>query len=302
MKQNFSSTYNNVLNNMYIEESVVNVNRSTLDPNVFEINDNPGPPRLLPVIKYQIIDGIKEIGGAVPVQDIFIVGSILTAKYTDNCDIDISVVVDETDISRIDFEDLLVIIKRVNGKLASGTTHPINFHIVKDSFDFNKADGVYDVPNDKWLKVPTNNDIDVQKYIQRFDSTMDEIIHSAEELRRTIIDIEEIKKLPHKTLIELRDLIEQKLEQVTSNIMTLTTIYKSVRDLRKLSFDRYMTPNEIMIIGNKNNLPENILYKLLQKYYYTEFIDTLNSIVSKKGSISTKDINKIKEAGKKLWK
>ena len=299
MRPNFNSVYNNVLSNY--SESIVNVNRSTLDPTVFEINDSPNQPRLLPVVKYQILDGIQEIASTIPVQEIYLVGSILTNKYTNNSDIDVSIIVDSADVSKIDFEELLVILKKINGKLATGTTHPINFHIVKDSYDFSKTDGVYDVPNEKWIKVPTNNDIDVQQYMKCFDSTMNEIISNTEELRRTIIDIEEIKKIPHNTLLELRTLINDKLEQITSNIVSLTMIYKNVRDLRKLSFDKYMTPNEIMQIGNKNNLPENILYKLLQKYYYTDFISALDNIIGNKGNIKTSDINKIKNAGKNLW-
>jgi len=300
MKAKFDSVYNNILNNY--NESIVNVNRSTLDPTVFEINDSPNQPRLLPVVKYQILDGIQEIASTIPVQEIYLVGSILTNKYTNNSDIDVSIIVDSADVSKIDFEELLIILKRINGKLATGTTHPINFHIVKDSYDFSKTDGVYDVPNEKWVKVPTNSDIDVQQYIQRFDSTMNEIISNTEELRRTIIDIEEIKKIPHNTLLELRTLINNKIEQVTSNIISLTMIYKNIRDLRKLSFDKYMTPNEIMQIGNKNNLPENILYKLLQKYYYADFINALDNIIGNNGNIKTSDINKIKNAGKNLWK
>ena len=45
-------------------------------------------------------------------------------------------------------------------------------------------------------------------------------------------------------------------------------------------FTRPLTPAEISKYQTKQNVPINVVYKLLQKYYYWEFIDRLNKIVN----------------------
>ena len=125
---NFDKFCNSIFNNKWeLSESVIDITRNSLDPSVWEFPDD-NLPILRPSIKLQIIDIIETIDGMsdIILKDFFIVGSILTKQYSPNSDIDINVQIDEgiTDLAR---EALFQFIRRVNGSLAIGTTHPINF-------------------------------------------------------------------------------------------------------------------------------------------------------------------------------
>jgi hypothetical protein len=59
-----------------------------------------------------------------------------------------------------------------------------------------------------------------------------------------------------------------------------------------------MSPEEIQRYKDKNHLPENIIQKLLQKYYYWDFIQKLDKIVTGKEELTPDDLNRIKELSK----
>ena len=53
--------------------------------------------------------------------------------------------------------------------------------------------------------------------------------------------------------------------------------------------------------GKKNRLPENVTYKLLERYYYFDFIKKLKDIIHD-GDIDDGAVKDIKDAGKEFWK
>ena len=82
----------------------------------------------------------------------------------------------------------------------------------------------------------------------------------------------------------------------------LLNTYKNSKMLRRMAFDQFMTPQEIRVYGSKNQLPENILYKLLEKYYYVKFIKKIESILDDKDALELSDVPKIKQIMGDLWK
>jgi len=288
----FNKYCNDILN-----ESIIDLPRNSLDPTVFEFNDGL-PPIMHPIIKVQIMNDIEKFREVVPVVQYFAVGSILTKNYSSHSDIDINVQI-KSPHDRI-IEAIFDILKQLNGNLATGTTHPINYFVIQKDYDLDKTNAAYDVANEKWIKEPEEIDINVQRYMDTFKSTIDGIDFSSSELRRDIIDLETLKEMDKEQVKDLESLVKGKLNEIETAIESLVRSYKNVRTLRKHAFEVEMTPAEIRKYGRKNKLPENVVYKLLERYHYFEFMKTLKNVLSD-DEITSKDIKDIKQAGKNMW-
>lgn len=290
---NFDNYISGVLN-----ESIIDIPRNSLDPSVFQFPDD-GLPIMNPMIKTQIMADIEKFTELVQVVLYFAVGSILTKNYSPNSDIDINVQIDPIDGTMT--EDLFALLKHVNGSMASGTSHPINYFIIQDDYDLDKTNAAYDVANEIWIKEPTTVNLDVDHYMDKFQGTIDSIDFSASELRRDIIDFEALKEMDDDQIQNLDGRIKTKLAEIEDTIESLVRAYKNVTTLRKQAFEKDMSPEEIRKYGKKNRLPENVTYKLLERYYYFDFIKKLKKIIHN-GDVSGKDVEEIKDAGKEFWK
>jgi hypothetical protein len=133
---------------------------NTLDPRVFYFPYEGGDPILLPEVKLQILNDIDAINSAeneynkTRVSDYIMYGSILKAKSSDKCAINILVKINVTNLSDVLKERLLYNIKAINNRLAAGTTHPIVYVPTIRDFDLEKYEAAYHPYTDKWLKKP----------------------------------------------------------------------------------------------------------------------------------------------------
>lgn len=297
----FDKFCNSIFNNKWeLSESVIDIARNSIDPSVWEFPEDR-LPILRPSIKLQILDVIEIISRITPVVEFYIVGSILTKNYSPNSDIDVNVQVDP-EMSDLTREGLFQFIRRINGSLAIGTTHPINYFIVQEEFDFEKSQGVYNVADEKWLKIPEDTDIEIDSYFNKFQNEVNGIDIQTAELRRDLIDYEMLKNLSPSQVAKLGDLSAKKLDEIESDMQFLIKAYHDVHNLRKWAFDKEMSPSEIKKFGKKYKLPENVVYKMLEKYYYIEFIKKLENILGDDEEIEKSDIKKIKQAGAEFWK
>ncbi|MCK5789081.1 MAG: hypothetical protein KAH32_08775, partial [Chlamydiia bacterium] len=135
-------SFDNLLNDWYLAESVLDIARDGLDPDVFQFPEQ-GAPIINARIKQQIIDGVSQIHLILPVQDYFVIGSILTPNYNERSDIDVTCEVD-VNINPVSLENIVSLLKVINGRLAIGTQHPMNFYVVKGEFDQDKTEAIYD--------------------------------------------------------------------------------------------------------------------------------------------------------------
>lgn len=284
-----------------LTESVVDLARDSLDNTVFQFPEM-GLPILHDSIKVQVLNDVDQIRKVIPVVNFYIIGSILTKNYTNNCDIDVTVQVEAELVDDIATAELMHTIKILNGKLAAGTTHPINYYVITHEYDTDKADAVYDVVNNKWIKTPKQQDPEIDRWTTKFSDTLQSIDITTGELRRDLIDIEELKNLDVKNIKKLRVRMKQKLSQVEELMKELVSAYKDAKTMRQIAFDRFMTPQEVRLYGSLNKLPENILYKLLEKYYYIKFIKKIESVLDEKDELDLTDAAEVKRAMSGLWK
>lgn len=284
----------------YLKESAIDIPRNSLDPDVFTFNEGQ-PPTLKESIKGQIMQDIEKIGRVTIVNTFYIIGSILTKQYSQDSDIDVNVEVFKEDSDDLTFSRLLSVLKDINGKLAIGTKHPINYYIMTDEYDLSKTNGAYDVLSQKWIKEPKEFSNNIQNYFNNFASTVSNIDLTTSELRRDIIDLEYLKGLKEDDVKHLKQMIKSKIYEINSSINYLIDFKRNFKKVRKYDYNRPMTPHEIEQFSSKNTLPTEVTYKLLQKYYYWDFINKLEEIVADKENLSDTDINSIKKAEKRLW-
>lgn len=284
-----------------LRESVVTLSKEDIDPTVFQFREN-GAPTLREPIRIQILKDIDEIRKVSPVVNFFIIGSILTKNYDSTTDIDVSVEVDPQVVDSVSTAEMLHTLKYLNGRLASDTTHPINYYILTSEYDTSKAEAVYDVLNDRWLKEPKIYEPDVEKWCTKFQETLKSIDVTTGKLRRDLMDLEEIRVLDTKNIKKLKFLMKQKLTQIEELLKQLIGTYRDTKMLRQMAFDKFMTPQELQIYGSRNQVPENVLYKLLEKYYYIKFIKKIESILDERDELTLTDVPEVRKAMGDLWK
>jgi len=71
-------------------------------------------------------------------------------------------------------------------------------------------------------------------------------------------------------------------------------------DERNLMFSRDLTPKEIKKYGTQHKLPQNVVYKFLEKYYYIRLYKDLKKALGDDGTLSKKEVKKLKHLAKPL--
>jgi hypothetical protein len=133
---------------------------NSLDPRVWYFLPQGGDPKLQPEVKTQILLDIDRINGAEQegikkrVWDYFIVGPVVEENSSEKCSINILVLIDKTNLDDMLKERILQTIKDMNGKLATGTLHPIHYIPTIRDLDKEKYSAIYHPFTEKWIKKP----------------------------------------------------------------------------------------------------------------------------------------------------
>lgn len=284
-----------------LTESVSTIGRDDLDPAVFQPNAE-GIPVLRDSVRIQILKDIDEIRYILPVTTFFMVGDILTRNYERSTPIDISVQVDTQLVDSISVADMLHLLKRLNGRMAADTMHPINYYITTQDFDDTQVEAVYDIINTRWLKAPQRYNTDVEKIIYDFYEALSTIDNSSGVIQHDVIDIETLKELETKDLKRLRVLMKEKLYQIESLLRNIVSTQRNPGKLQKVPFELYTTPEEIHLYGVQNHLPENIIRKLFEKYYYQKFIKIIENVLDERNELELSDEPSVNKLMSNIWK
>jgi len=273
-----------------IREAVIDIPRRTYAKGVFDDADTENPKlkqSVLDIIQNQI----KQFNEIRPVLKYSLVGSILTKTYRDDADLDVNVLFDvpleDRDVVR---KELAKSLRNINGTLVPGTKHPINYYIITDpnvkETNDKMADAVFDIKNNTFIRKAKEFKFDPKRYAADFEKKVREIDVVQGELKRDIIDYNELKELNPDDVLDLQELINTKFN----------TVLKDRAD----AFATDMTPEEIKSFGRKNQLPKNVIYKMLEKYHYLTMYKKLKEILDD-GQITDAEINSIDEALEKSF-
>lgn len=273
-----------------IFESIIDYTRKDLDPNVF--NKVGDKYVIKPDIAYFICDIVRDIdANIVDVKDYFIKGSILSFQWLEETDVDL--LIEAREMSE---DERRAIQNRVDERYGDinipGTEHPLQIYINSGQYDYINADGIYRFDTG-WVKGPYNIRVDVKDYMDKFRKVVSSLDITTGELKRDIIDYNILDKLGPNEIEQLEQELNEKLQEINENIDNLILQYKHIKDMRHNAFDRQMTPQEIIKYGTKNSLPENVVFKMLERYHYMRMLSKLKEIAE--DGIQHSEIDDIEE-------
>ena len=284
-------------------ESIIDIPRRTYAPAVFDKADTSNPV-IKPAVKKLISNQIKEFEKEYPVLKVSLIGSILTKRYRNDADLDLNVLFDVPADKQE--EERLRLSKKylsknsedsIQGKEIPGTKHPINYYFITDKKTYDdqnkKADAVFDIEVDKFVKRPDDFKFDVNVYIADFNKKVQELDVVKGELKRDIIDYDELKELSPDDILNLQEKINEKLEEIEDSIKDIIKIGDGIDADRRAAFDKDMSPDEIRTYGVKNRLPKNVIYKMLEKYHYLTFYKKCKKILED-GEVTDAEIDSLK--------
>ena len=287
------------------KESIIDIPRKTYAKAVFDDADTNNP-KIKPSVKALIDKQIDMFEEEYPVVKVGLIGSILTKRYRADADLDLNVLFKvpqdkrEEERTRLSKKYLSTTSPdSIQGKNIPGTQHPINFYFITDIKTYNdqekKADAVFDIENNKFIKRPDDFTFDKSIYMKDFERKVQEIDVVKGELKRDIIDYDELKELQPDDILNLQELINNKLEEIEDSIEDIIKIGDGVDAERRAAFDTDMSPDEIRKYGIKNRLPKNVIYKMLEKYHYLKFYKKCKKILDD-GEVTDAEIDSLKEA------
>ena len=287
-----------------IRESIIDIPRSTYAPMVFDDADTSNPKikqSVIGMIEKQMEDFEKEY----PILKYTLIGSILTKRYRNDADLDINILFDipeedrEEERTRLSKQYLSAKNPdNIQGKLIPGTKHPVNYFFITDKRTYDdqnlKADATFDIKTNKFIKRPDDFKFDMNLYLKDFQKKVDEIDIVKGELKRDIIDYDELSELKPGEIKDLEKRVKGKLDEIETDLQDLINIGDTLDTERRAAFDTDMSPDEIKTFSIKNRLPKNVVYKMLEKYHYLKFLKKCKIILDD-GEVTDDEIDSLRK-------
>lgn len=278
---------------MNIFESVIDQTLNYYSQHVFD-DYKTNKPKLKGRVRQKIIDDVKKIDKKIGVVEFFIKGSILTKNYSKNADIDVFVRVNANLYTEDQLRILLKpVFNEIDDTYLDGCPYPFQYYITNKKYNIENTEAVYDVLEDEWIKKSPSKNIDIDDYMDDFKKYVEQFSDFSEELRRNVIDYDILLDIPSDQIKGLRQKLDGELAEINKNIDDLSEVYKEVRDMRNEAFSEEMTPAEIKKYGIKTRLPGNVVFKLLERYYYLDLYKKIRKIIGDDGKISHSEYNEL---------
>jgi len=285
------------------KESIIDIPRRTYAPGVFDDEDTDNPKIKDSVLRL-ITKQFQEFETEYPILKYSLIGSILTKRYRNDADLDINVLFDvpeeKRDDERLRLSKQYLSAKNpdnIQGKLIPGTKHPINYYFITDEETYDdqnaKADAVFDIKDQSFTKRPEDFEFNPNLYLKDFQKQVDKIDMLKGELKRDIIDYDELTELKPGEIKDLEKRIKNKLNEIQTDLEDLKNIGDTLDTERRSAFDTDMTPDEIKTFSIKNRLPKNVIYKMLEKYHYLTFLKRCKKILDD-GQVTDDEIDSLK--------
>ena len=285
------------------KESIIDIPRRTYAPGVFDDEDTDNP-KIKDSVLRMISKQFEEFETEYPIIKYTLIGSILTKRYRNDADLDINVLFNIPEDKRE--EERLRLSKKylsaaspdsIQGKLIPGTKHPVNYYFITDEETYDdqnkKADAVFDIKGQSFVKRPEDFEFNPNLYMRDFQRQVDKIDILKGELKRDIIDYDELTELKPGEIKDLEKRTSNKLGEIEKSIQDLTNIGDKIDTERRAAFDTDMTPDEIKTYSIKNRLPANVIYKMLEKYHYLKLLKKCKKILDD-GEVTDDEIDSLK--------
>lgn len=280
----------------FLKESIIDPKQPTLSPQIFE-NPESDSPEMKSEVRDFILAGIDGLSKELPVLRSAMIGSTTTQRYQDDADLDVNIQTKNA-TEDVEIRRLRKIADDHSGKLVPGTKHPVNFHLWFDDKGFDRAneiaDGVFDVVENKFLRTSIDRPFDISEYFSAFKKVVSKIDCLKDELRHDLIDYEQLKSASPEEISGLKEMIKVQIDKIEMDVEKLAELHHDVKQDRRDMFARDSTPEEIKHYGIKNRFPENVIYKLLERYHYLTFLDKIDKMVDDK-TVDQSDIELLRD-------
>lgn len=258
-----------------LSESVIDWRRADLPKDVW---DKDGKEYVLkPELKDRIIEALENLPDAVW-NRVWIIGSIASKFYNKATDVDVHLL---PSVMPEDMYDEWKEKVRNLGQHWGG--RPLEFYLHKEEIE-PYADCIYDVKNDEWIKFEELQAADLKQYYDNFRKVVDDIDLEKAELYRDLVDYKVLDEALKEADPEVRDQIEtelqEKLDEINLSIDKLIEEIVKAKDRRTQAlyneFNKSLDKNYSDAIKEfKQLLPDNVIYKLLERYHYKAFVTQL---------------------------
>jgi len=275
----------------YITESIVDPYHESYSDEVFDDSSTENP-KLKTKILNLINKDLEQFKKTLNIKDVVLVGSILTKRYRFDTDLDVHILADGA--SEASMEKFA---KDYSEHIIPGTDHPINYFIISNKKDHDRAnalgDAEFDIEQNKFRRKPVDRPFDITQYFGDFKKKVDKINSLKADLRHDLIDYESLKKVDKSEVKKLSVLIKDELKKIENTASGLVDIYNKIRQDRKDAFAGEVTPDEIRKYGEKNRTPGNVIFKLMEKYHYLQFLKKIEEILGPDKKLSDKEAEKL---------
>lgn len=259
---------------MTLNENLLDEPKKTLNKNIFIKDSNIMKTSVKTEILNTLYKWFKNNNlDQSSIKKVVLIGSSASYNYTENSDIDISVVTDlKTSWIKNNWKTL------PNGNKLKDTKHEINYYLINDEYhkdDIEKSDSSYDIINGEWIKEPKKNNLKVpysfilevaKFFFMQFD------INEAE-FNRDVFEFETFQKLKSNDFDidekEIDERKENKLLEIKADFTALKFAHKMLKSFRKDAYENNETELFLdMKIKNVKESGNELLYKIFEKYGY----------------------------------
>ncbi len=279
----------------FLRESIVDPLHSSVSPQIFQ-NPYSDNPQLKEGVQRLIENDLNRLSAVIKIKDVVLVGSILTKRYREDTDLDVHILAEGT---AKDDDRLANLAEENSGKLVPGTLHPINYYIITNQKDHERAnslaDGVFDIHSNSFIRKPTDRPFDISQYFGEFKKKIEKIDLVTTDLKHDLIDYQQLKNVPKDEIEKLSKMIEDHLKEIEKDAIELVDIYNEIKQARKDAFAGEVTPEEIRKYGEKNRTPGNVIFKLMEKYHYLEFLKRVKDIIGDDMKVTDDEAEKLNQ-------
>ena len=99
---------------------------------------------------------------------------------------------------------------------------------------------MFDIETNKFIKLPEDFIFDPNLYVKEFERKVQELDVIKGELKRDIIDYNELQELKPNDILDLQDKINEKLNEIESDIEQIIKIGDTIETERRAAFDTDM--------------------------------------------------------------
>jgi len=264
-----------------ITESVIDITRKTLDPSVFD--DSGGQYVLSASTREFIRQEAARFSVYGEIENAYIIGSILSYQWSRTCDIDVNIAIDPHNDEAFE-KARQKAISMTDSLMLPGTDHPVNFYMMADdSTNLDRADGVYDVASNTWIKGPYSFSVDVSQYMDEFRDIVHGIDVDRGELYRDLIDYARLSQFAKGDLEGIEQLVREKTDEINDDVRNLASEYETIHGKRAAGFQDELTPDQMQDYVSRNLLPANVVYKLLERYHYSKLLLEIKKLLKAAG-------------------